>query len=125
MPVSTDSVYETRFNEALADDLNTPEALAVLFDLAKEINKTQDAALQSLLKKLGAILGILQQDPTEFLQGDVSTIDVAKIENLIQARKAARLARNFAESDRIRDQLKQLQIELEDRSDGTTDWRKI
>ncbi|MCX7122824.1 MAG: cysteine--tRNA ligase [Gammaproteobacteria bacterium] len=120
-----DSGYETRFNAALADDLNTPEALAVLFDLAKEINKTQDPGLHALLKKLGAILGILQQDPTHFLQGNVSTVDEAKIEILIQSRKAARLARDFAESDRIRDALKALSIELEDQPDGTTDWRKI
>ena len=119
-----DSPYEVRFNAALADDLNTPEALAVLFDLTKDINKTQDATLQALLRKLGAILGILQQDPTQFLQGDVSSVDETKIEALIQARKAARLARNFAESDRIRDELKSLSIELEDHPDGTTDWRK-
>ena len=121
----TNSAYETRFNAALADDLNTPEALAVLFDLVKEINKSKDSTLQALLKKLGAILGILQQDPAQFVQGDVSSLDEAKIEALIQARKAARLARNFAESDRIRDELKALHIELEDHPDGTTSWIKI
>jgi cysteinyl-tRNA synthetase len=117
--------YEMRFNNALADDLNTPEALAVLFDLTKEINKTQSSALKDLLKKLGAILGILQQQPSEFLQGDRSHLDETQIEAFIQARKAARESKNFAESDRIRDQLKALGIELEDHPNGSTDWRKI
>ncbi len=118
----TGSPYESRFNAALADDLNTPEALAVLFDLAKEINKTKAPELQALLKKLGTILGLLQQDPAQFLQGDTSAIDPAQVEALIAERKAARQAKNFAESDRIRDALKTMGIELKDHPDGTTDW---
>jgi cysteinyl-tRNA synthetase len=119
------SIYELRFNAALADDLNTPEALAVLFDLAKAINKAPEPALQALLKKLGALLGILQQDPALFLQGNIKDLDETHIKTLIEARQAARQARNFAESDRIRDTLKAQGIELEDHPNGTTDWRKI
>lgn len=115
--------FKAAFIEAMDDDLNTPEAIAVLFDLVREVNKTNDPALKALLKELGGVLGLLQQDPENFLKGDVSDVDVAKIEDLITARREARLAKNFAESDRIRDELKAMKIELEDTKEGTT-WRR-
>ena len=115
------SLIKGAFIKAMDDDLNTPEALAVLFDLAKEINKTNSPILKALLKELGGVLGILQQDPEAYFQ---SGVDVAKIDGLIAARKAARLAKDFAESDRVRDELKAMGIELEDSKDGTI-WRKI
>ena len=122
-PPPSDSAFKSRFNAAMDDDLNTPEALAVLFDLVKEINKFDQQALRAELKALAAILGLLQEDPSTFLKGDVSTLDAAKIDELVEARIAARKAKDFAESDRIRDQLKAMGIELEDAA-GITTWRK-
>lgn len=125
--------YKARFVAAMEDDLNTPEALAVLFDLVKEINraKGQDfmtgisgGKLAQLLVDLASPLGLLQAPPADFLQGKVRDQDVAAIQQLIAQRKAARESKNFAESDRIRDELKAQGIELEDTKDGTT-WRKI
>lgn len=122
--------YELRFTLAMNDDFNTPEALAVLFDLVRELNRSRiknsdlSVYLGALLKKLGNILGILYEDPQQFLQtvkdGD---IDKAKIETLIQERDAARKSKNWAQSDKIRAELTNLGIVLEDTSEGTI-WRK-
>ncbi len=127
-PVTAD--YSNRFQEAMDDDFNTPKALAVLFDLAREINQcrendpSQAAALGGELRRLGGILGLLQQDPDAFFQGgDDDTLDAAAIEAQIEARKAARRAKNFAEADRIRDDLAAQGVILEDGSGGTT-WRR-
>ena len=110
-----------RFKTAMDDDFNTPEAIAVLFDLANEVNKTKDAAAMGLLKSLSGVLGLLQRNPDEFLQGAVS--QAFDIEALIQARLTAKKNKNFAEADAIRKQLADAGIVLEDTPQGTT-WRR-
>jgi cysteinyl-tRNA synthetase len=110
-----------RFKLAMDDDFNTPEALAVLFDLANEVNRTKDLDSLHLLKGLAGVLGLLQRHPDEFLQGNVtSELDV---DGLIQARLAAKKNKNFAEADAIRKQLAEAGIVLEDTAQGTT-WRR-
>ncbi len=120
--------YQARFNQAMDDDFNTPEAFAVLFDLAKEINKSsgqQAADLAGVMIKLADILGILQQSPDAFLQGVNSdeNDDVAKIEQLIKARNDARANKDWAAADAARDALNALNVVLEDGANGTT-WRR-
>jgi cysteinyl-tRNA synthetase len=110
-----------RFKDAMDDDFNTPEAMAVLFDLANEANRTKDAGSLNLLKGLAALLGLLQRNPDAFLQGAVAVeLDV---EGLIQARLAAKKNKRFAEADAIRKQLADAGIVLEDTPQGTT-WRR-
>ncbi len=106
------------FRAAMDDDFNTPGALAVLFELASEINrgKTGDAAL---LKALGATLGVLQAEPRAFLQGGQSGVDEAWVQQQIEARAAAKKARDFALADRIRADLLAQGIELKDSALGT------
>jgi cysteinyl-tRNA synthetase len=126
------SEHETRFNEAMDDDFNTALAVSVLFDLAHDINKTraadpqQAAELGALLRKLGNILGVAQRKPDDFLKAGASADDLSSdaIETLIQQRLAARAAKNWAESDRIRDELKTRGVILEDGKGGTT-WRRV
>ncbi len=117
-----DNEYNKRFHAAMKDDFNTPEAIAVLFDLAKEVNKTKSAELAGQLRQLASILGLLQATPEDYLHG--STIAAAEIEKQIAERNAARDNRDWATADRIRDQLKQQGISLEDGAQGTI-WRKI
>ena len=111
-----------RFKEALDDDFNTPEAMAVLFDLANEFNKDKSIIAASLLKNLGAVLGLLERDADAFVQGEVGD-DGLDVEALIKARIQAKQAKNFAEADRIRAELTSAGIILEDKPQGTT-WRK-
>lgn len=110
-----------RFKDAMNDDFNTPEAMAVLFDLANEVNKTKSQQAASLLKNLAGVLGLLQRKPDEFLQGEAS--DALDVESLIQARLTAKKNKNFAEADAIRKQLADAGIVLEDTPQGTT-WRR-
>jgi cysteinyl-tRNA synthetase len=109
------------FKAAMDDDFNTPGAIAVLFDLAAEVNRGHKADA-ALLKALGGVLGILQQPPGDYLQGGAS-LDEATIRQRIEARTAAKKARDFALADRIRDELAALGVELKDSPQGTT-WVK-
>ena len=111
--------FAARFQSAMNEDFGTPEAVAVLFDLASEVNRSQSAALAGLLKALGGILGLLQGDPQSFLQSG-SVLDDAAIQLQIQARAAAKGAKNFAEADRIRQDLLVQGIALKDSPTGTT-----
>ena len=117
--------YTRRFYAAMNDDFGTVEAVAVLFELAGEVNKTNDAHLAGCLKALGGIIGLLQRDSTEFLQGGAVSDGLSneEIEDLIAQRKQARADKNWAESDRIRDLLNEHKIILEDNAGGTT-WRR-
>jgi len=114
-----------RFKAAMDEDFTTPIAVAVLFDLAAEVNRSGSAEAASLLKALAGVLGLLQQSPQAYMQGgaDVGGLQAPAIEALIEARTAAKKARNFAESDRIRDELAQQGIVLKDSPQGTT-WVK-
>jgi cysteinyl-tRNA synthetase len=123
-PVDWQVPAAARFRAAMDDDFNTPEAIAVLFDLASEANRG-DAAAARLLRALGGTLGLLQRDAEVFLKAGVAAggLDEAAIEGLIAARQTARKAKNFAESDRIRDELAANGVVLEDGAGGTT-WRR-
>ncbi len=118
-----DNVYAARFKAAMDEDFNTPEAMAVLFELASEVNKSKSAELAGLLKALGNVVGLLQRLPEVFLRGESSSDD-EKIDSLVKARQEAKLSKNFAEADRIRGELKNAGIILEDGPKGTT-WRRI
>lgn len=107
------------FKAAMDDDFNTPGALAVLFELANEFNRSRDAATARLLVSLGAVLGILQQAPRAFLQAGTG-VDDAEIARQIEARAKAKRERRFADADRIRAELAAQGVELKDTPQGTT-----
>jgi cysteinyl-tRNA synthetase len=121
--------FVERFSAAMDDDFNSPEACAVLFEMIREINRLRDsdslaaAGLAAQLKQLAGVLGVLQLEPEAFLQaGAGGKVDAAEVEALIAARLQARAEKNWAESDRIRDQITALGVVLEDGKGGTT-WR--
>jgi len=114
--------FAKRFQAAMDEDFGTPEAVAVLFDLASEVNRSLSSQLAGLLKALGGVLGLLQDDPQRFLQSG-SDVDESLIEAQIAARAAAKAAKNFAEADRIRQELISMGIVLKDAPTGTT-WER-
>ena len=122
------NTYAQRFKIAMDDDFNTPDAIAVLFDLASDINKSGSKENAGLLKTLGGLLGLLQQNPQEYLQNKIATgpsnaLTPDDIELLIQQRISARKEGRYSDADAIRKNLQQQGIILEDGAQGTT-WRR-
>jgi len=124
--IDWDDGYACRFRDAMDDDFNTPEAIAVLFELATEYNRSGEARRAAQLKGLGSILGLLQRDARDFLRAGAaaaSGFTEAEIEARIVARAQAKQLKNWAEADRLRDELKAAGIVLEDGPNGTR-WRR-
>ena len=121
------SAAGARFRAAMDDDFNTPEALAVLFELAGEVNREGDPERAGQLKALAGVLGLLQRDPVAFLQAGTAAADgewsETRIEAMIAERTAAKKARDFARADAIRDDMARAGIVLEDSAAGTS-WRR-
>ncbi|MGL1832832.1 cysteine--tRNA ligase [Rhodocyclaceae bacterium SMB388] len=116
--------HALRFRQAMDDDFNTAEAVATLFDLANEVNRSGASKLASQLKGLASLLGLLSRDPTAFLQrGETAGIDIGSIESSIARRVAAKKARDYAQADRIRAELLEQGVVLEDSPTGTV-WRR-
>ena len=128
--VDSHNPWAKRFADAMNDDFNTPEAIAVLFDLASEVNRAQGVEKQTLastLKGLGTALNFLQRDPTQFLQSGTKEQDGLspnQIDEQIAARVAAKQAKDFAQADQIRKVLLEQGIILEDKPGGITEWRR-
>jgi cysteinyl-tRNA synthetase len=122
-----DEEAKARFEQAMDDDFNTPVALSVLFDLARDLNKAKThepekaAQLAANLTQLASLLGLLQDNPETFLKGDANDDDIAQ---QMQARIDAKKAKDWATADKIRNDLKANGIILEDAPDGTTSWRR-
>jgi cysteinyl-tRNA synthetase len=126
VPIDWQDPFAQRFKTAMDDDFNTADATAVLFDLATQVNRSHSPREAGLLKSLGAVLGLIQRDPVAFLQGGSPATDelsAAQIEEKIGERIAARKAKDFARADRIRQELLEAGVILEDAAGGTT-WRK-
>jgi cysteinyl-tRNA synthetase len=130
VPAAGGESFVERFRAAMDDDFNTPEAYSVLFDLAREVNRLKSEgaaeapALAARLRELGAVLGLLEQDPETFFQGSAETdSDVAEIEALIKARNDARAAKDWPTADVARNRLTEMGIVLEDGAQGTS-WRR-
>jgi len=118
--------HAARFQQAMDEDFGTPEAIAVLFDLAGEVNRTKSPQRAGLLRALGSTLGLLEEDPKAFLQGGTPVEggwDEAAIQARITARAAAKAAKNWAEADAIRQALLQQGVVLKDGPTGTT-WER-
>lgn len=130
--VEPENDFNNRFCAAMDDDFNTPKAISVLFELVNELNKAsreksvEAGKLAFQLKSLGDILGLFQQDPDAFLKGEDKEGELSSddIEQLIVQRSDAKKARNFAESDRIRDELAAQGVILKDSREGTTWFRE-
>ena len=127
----SDAEYKKRFADAMDDDFNTPVAVAVLFDLTRDLNshktdKTKANILATTLKELAAVLGILQDEPENFLKGTKTQggLSEDEISQQIQARIEAKKNKNWAQADQIRDELKEQGIILEDAPSGETTWRR-
>jgi cysteinyl-tRNA synthetase len=115
--------HAARFKAAMDEDFGTPDAVAVLFELAGEVNRSKSAEAAGLLKALGGTLGLLQREPKAFLQAG-SALDEATIRQRIAERAAAKAAKNFTEADRIRQELLAQGIVLQDSPGGTT-WSVV
>jgi cysteinyl-tRNA synthetase len=129
VPAAGGEAFVERFAAAMNDDFGTPEACAVLFELARDVNRLREtdvqaaAGLAARLKELAGVLGVLQLEPEAFLQaGAAGKVDSAEVEALIAARLKARADKNWSESDRIRDQITAMGVVLED-AKGATTWR--
>jgi cysteinyl-tRNA synthetase len=116
-PLDWSQPQAAAFQAAMNEDFNTPLALAVLFDLANELNRTRSSDTAALLRHLGGVLGVLQQSPQAYMQGG---LDATAIDAAIVARNAAKAAKNYAEADRIRKELAAQGVELKDGPQGTT-----
>ena len=126
-----DNNHIARFEHAMDDDFNTPVAVSILFDIARELNKSKDTSgnkqsLAATLKHLASILGILQDEPEAFLKGNAGNNGLSEdeINQLIQKRIEAKQNKDWAQADQIRDQLKAQGIVLEDAPGGKTTWRR-
>jgi len=130
---NVDQNYVTQFNSHMDDDFNTPKAISLLHEIAGKINRIKDKSpddsgrLVVTLKRLGSVLGLLESKPQDFLQGkndeNIISIDPKKIDQLINERNIARREKDYAKADKIRKQLIELDVTLEDTEDGT-DWRR-
>jgi cysteinyl-tRNA synthetase len=114
--------HAARFKATMDEDFGTPEAVAVLFELAGEVNRTASAQTAGLLKALGDVLGLLQDDPKTFAQAGAG-VNADAIHAQIAARAAAKAAKNFAEADRIRQALAAEGVVLKDSPTGTS-WER-
>jgi cysteinyl-tRNA synthetase len=121
-PIDWSQPQAAQFHSEMNEDFNTPGAVAVLFDLAGEVNRTQSTKAAALLKALGATLGLLQQPARAYLQSG-SGLDESRIDALIAERNAAKAARDFGRADQIRKELAEHSILLQDSAQGTT-WVK-
>src|SRR5690554_2162438 len=132
--IDWEAEYCREFRDAMNDDFNSAGAVAVLFELASEANRSQSPQVSGLLKALGGVLGLLQSDPQTYLKSPsrylgqpaagAAGLSNEEIEAMIEARAQAKQRRDFSEADRLRDALNQAGVELEDRPGGVTQWRR-
>jgi cysteinyl-tRNA synthetase len=128
--IDKESIFVKQFCQAMDDDFNTPQALAILFEISKALNVAKVKnnhqlanSLASTIRFLGSILGLFQQDPAAFLQGNIRSSESEIIEALIAQRNQARIDKNWTLADEARDKLNEMMVILED-SAGKTTWRK-
>jgi cysteinyl-tRNA synthetase len=128
-PVDWTQGFEQRFAQAMNDDLNTPLAVSVLFEMVSEANRTSDSALAVRLKRLAGLLGLLERPSSDYFKAEVagcaSTLSEADIQTLIDARVQAKQSKDFAKADAIRNELLEQGIVLEDVRGGPTQWRRV